>query len=386
MNNLSVIIPAYNIEEYIGFCIESILKQTYKCDEIIIVDDGSIDKTLEVCYEFSNRYKNIIVIEQKHKGVVSTRKHGLELASCDNVIFIDGDDYIENDMFESMMKYVDKYDYVSCGVYRHFSNSRILTIKDAYSGAYEKEEMKYVYSNMIYNFEKEMQQPMTPWIYNKVFDKKLALKIMNTIPKDIMYAEDSAFVYKYILRCRNAYFIEKPLYHYRYRARSVYHSINDKMLENNNIVYLCLKEDFEKQPEEYKLMLQLQKWIVIMTMNAINKYLGFADEVKILQYWIDVKDITGKRIVLYGAGAVGQSVYRQLIKKNENVVAWVDKDYEYYKNIGYEVTDLKGIEQLEYDIVLVAVRDEKLFYSIKNDLKDVINEMFIVWIKPELLY
>lgn len=384
--SLSVIVPAYNIDAYITECILSIQQQTLNCMEVIIVDDGSTDRTLEVCRDLSQKFDNIIVVEGQHQGVTAARKYGLNMARGKYVIFIDGDDYIEKDMFESLMKYAGKYDFVSCGVYRHFSENRVSIIKDTYSGEYFEKSMGEIFSRMIYDFDAKWQQPMTPWIYNKVFRRDIAIIIMNDIPVDISYAEDSAFIYKYILRCKSAYFIDKPLYHYRYRKESVYNSVNDKMLHNINSVYLCLKENFEKQPIEYRLIIQLQKWLVLLTMNAVNKYMGLDELVKVSQYKIDNAQISGKNIVLYGAGEVGQSIYRQLNQNNEKVVAWVDKDFNHYKMLGFNVCELSEIYRLNYDVVLIAVREEELYNKIKADLVQEIDENSILWIKPELLY
>ena len=89
---LSVIIPAYNVEKWIGRCLDSVLNQTFQDIEIIVIDDGSIDKTGEILDEYSLRYDQINVIHQKNQGLINVRETGIKLAKGEFIGFIDGDD------------------------------------------------------------------------------------------------------------------------------------------------------------------------------------------------------------------------------------------------------------------------------------------------------
>ena len=107
---ISIIIPAYNIEDYIGTCLDSLLKQTYKNLEIIVVDDGSSDNTGKIVDEYTIKYKNIKVIHKKNAGVSAARNSGLDLASGDYIGFVDGDDTVDEEMFEILINNAIKYD------------------------------------------------------------------------------------------------------------------------------------------------------------------------------------------------------------------------------------------------------------------------------------
>ncbi len=109
MNNLvSVIIPAYNSEAFIGGCIESVLNGTYKNTEIIVVNDGSADNTAKICDEYATRYSNIKVIHSENGGVSSARNKGIDVASGDYITFVDVDDKLTEDAIEVLVNTSEK--------------------------------------------------------------------------------------------------------------------------------------------------------------------------------------------------------------------------------------------------------------------------------------
>lgn len=102
---ISVIIPVYNAEQYVGKCIESVQAQTYTNWQMILVDDGSKDKSLEVCQRYAKNDNRISVIHQKNAGPGIARNTGIAKANGDYVVFIDSDDYIENEYFSLLSKH-----------------------------------------------------------------------------------------------------------------------------------------------------------------------------------------------------------------------------------------------------------------------------------------
>ena len=107
---VSVIIPVYKVEKYLDRCVESVCNQTYKDIEIILVDDGGIDKCPQKCDEWRKKDQRIKVIHQKNMGLSEARNRGLESSCGEYVIYVDSDDYIENDMIEILMTLIVKYD------------------------------------------------------------------------------------------------------------------------------------------------------------------------------------------------------------------------------------------------------------------------------------
>ena len=104
MNLISIIIPVYNVEKYLAKCLDSVLNQTYKNLEIILVDDGSKDNSGAICDEYAKRDNRIIVVHQKNSGVSKARNLGMSMATGDYIGFIDSDDTIEANMYEVLLK------------------------------------------------------------------------------------------------------------------------------------------------------------------------------------------------------------------------------------------------------------------------------------------
>lgn len=115
---ISVIVPIYKVEEYLSRCVDSIINQTYKNLEIILVDDGSPDNCPKICDDYAKMDNRIKVIHKENGGLSDARNAGMNVATGEYISFIDSDDWIENSMFEEMLNrmHEDKSDVVSCGV------------------------------------------------------------------------------------------------------------------------------------------------------------------------------------------------------------------------------------------------------------------------------
>lgn len=107
---ISVIIPVYNAAMYLRDCLESILNQSYKDLEIILVNDGSTDRSGEICWCYQNKYNNIRVVYQENQGVSKARNQGINLARGEYISFIDADDWLEKNYYECLLYLLTKYD------------------------------------------------------------------------------------------------------------------------------------------------------------------------------------------------------------------------------------------------------------------------------------
>lgn len=124
---ISVIVPAYNIERYIGRCLDSICQQTHKELEIIVVNDGSTDATGDIIENYAKLDSRIIVIYKENGGVSLARLEGIKRAKGEYIGFVDGDDEIKSDMYERLLNNALKYDaqISHCGYQMHFADGRI---------------------------------------------------------------------------------------------------------------------------------------------------------------------------------------------------------------------------------------------------------------------
>lgn len=129
MKKVSIIVPVYNAEKFIKRCVESILNQTYKNIEIILINDGSNDNSLKIINYYDEKYDNIYSYTQKNQGPGKTRNRGIDLSTGDYITFIDADDYIEKDYILNLVSKSDKKDIVICGYKRYDKNMNLIVEK-----------------------------------------------------------------------------------------------------------------------------------------------------------------------------------------------------------------------------------------------------------------
>nr|WP_263325069.1 glycosyltransferase [Neobacillus sp. Marseille-Q6967] len=162
---ISIIVAAYNVENYIEKCLDSIITQTYKDLEIIVVNDGSTDKTQEKINAYSMTDKRIIIINKSNGGLSSARNEGLEIATGDYIGFIDGDDYISEEMYEILLKEIieNKCEIAICAVLKVYNTytekdsfinrSKVLNKKEAIQALIEENYIKHYAWNKLYKAE-----------------------------------------------------------------------------------------------------------------------------------------------------------------------------------------------------------------------------------------
>lgn len=124
MPKISIIVPVYNVEEYLSRCIDSILEQTFTDFELILIDDGSTDNSGKICDEYSKKDSKVKVIHKENGGLSSARNFGIDVASGKFLGFVDSDDYIEKDMYELLYEDICKInaDIAICGIYDKYEN------------------------------------------------------------------------------------------------------------------------------------------------------------------------------------------------------------------------------------------------------------------------
>lgn len=211
---VSVIVPVYNVEKYLGRCIESILKQTYKNIELILINDGSDDNSLEICNKFSDTDKRIRVIDKENTGVSSTRNLGIELAKGRYLCFIDSDDYVENTYIEKLVCNVCENTVTFCGYFidTYKDNGDVLsTIRK-----YQENGSTAVKANLADVFH----QGFLSVIWNKMYDVEILRKNEIKFDKKLSLGEDLLFNLEYLKTgIDNFAFVDIPLYHYIKRGK-----------------------------------------------------------------------------------------------------------------------------------------------------------------------
>lgn len=220
---LSVIVPVYNVEKYLRQCLDSIVNQTYKDLEIVIVNDGSTDNSLSIIKEYAALDNRIKVIDKENGGLVSAYTMGFKYATGEYITFVDSDDWCELDMYSQMMPKFSEYniDLVICAydrVREGESNKVDLGISE---GLYSDKEKFYYKINQ--NFISAAR-------WNKIFKKSLLTKIFNNLDKSVNFAEDTMLTIPYMQKVNNYYYLDKVLYHYRVVDNSISTRFNENAI------------------------------------------------------------------------------------------------------------------------------------------------------------
>lgn len=206
---ISVIIPVYNPGKHLIKCLESIVNQTYRNLQIILIDDGSTDGSAEACDKYAEADKRIICVHQKNRGVSAARNKGIEMALGDFYYFPDSDDYLELDAFEYLLDLMVEHncDAVSFEFFATYSDhERENNLGESYYGLYDKKDAH------------RLVLTGTPFAWNKFFKKELVTATGNLsgikFREDIYRGEDSLFVHETFERANKVWFDNRPLYHY----------------------------------------------------------------------------------------------------------------------------------------------------------------------------
>lgn len=204
MHKLSVVVIIYKVEKYLNQCLESILNQTYRDFELILVDDGSPDKCPEICDEFALKDTRIKVIHQENQGSVSARWNGFLCASGEYVSFIDGDDWIDHEMYERLISMADQKtaDIVVTGYKEVFETETVLQRCYIDSGIYSGEKLEWLYKNAIYT-GKFYEAGINPSLWNKLIKRSLLLDDYIPADKAIKMGDDAAVCYPAIARAKS---------------------------------------------------------------------------------------------------------------------------------------------------------------------------------------
>lgn len=226
MNNLvSVVVPIYNVELYIKQCIESILAQTYKEIEIILIDDGSTDDSGHICDDYEKKFFQIKVIHKQNGGLGEARNTGIENASGKYIIFIDGDDFIANDHISNMIKGMKEYNVDACygGYCQQIHKEYISIINPMQNRLLDKEGIIKEFiprmcGKLDYHINDEVPMSVCMSIYKMDIINSNRLRFNS---EKRLISEDFAFNLDYLECSRKIYISDSCGYYYRYNNNSL---------------------------------------------------------------------------------------------------------------------------------------------------------------------
>lgn len=274
---VTIVVPIYNVEKYLEKCLNSIIKQTYKNLEIICVDDGSPDNSIEILNIFAKKDSRIKIIRQENQGLSGARNTGINNATGKYIMFIDSDDWIELDMVELMVTKMKKsnLDLVICGTFNNLSEKEYKTNNLDKIKKYIKNKTDGVSYFKIVTSKTNL---FTASSCNKIYRLNLLKKEQLFFPEKRLY-EDLLFSFKYLIYSKNIDIVEKPLYHYfTKREGSITNTLNLKDSNDTLFTLQNLKEFLIKE-KQYELLnsIEFKEYMFIWISRAVLFKLPFLE-------------------------------------------------------------------------------------------------------------
>lgn len=375
---ISVIVPIYNTLQYLEQCVGSILNQTYRDLEIILVDDGSSYLCGKACDEYGLRDSRIKVIHKENGGSTSARKAGLEIANGDFVSFVDGDDWIEPYYYEKMVSAQEKTgaDMVLSGHF-HDIGKDSRKVKDNFpTGVYTREQLlpALLYAGQFFEYG------IQPHMVTKLFKREILRKTQMCVDDHIVIGEDAAVVYPSVLEAEKIVVLDVCAYHYVQHPDSMTKREREDKEDIYGLLFAHLEKSF-KEKNVWEIMKpqlrQYRKYLLCM------HQISYFDE-KVLAPYGGIAG--GSKVVIYGAGVLGQKIHRYLMRKKEiSIVLWLDQKYEIYREKGLAVDAPNEILKVpEYDFILIANTVQSTAETIRHYLVDNgIDDRKILWFSEE---
>lgn len=280
MNELvSIVIPVYKVEKFLPRCVDSVLAQTYRNTEIILVNDGSPDKCPQICDEYAARNTQIKVVHKQNGGLASARNAGMRAATGEYVLFVDSDDWIDSNMVADLVEISEreKVDFVRTrakfanwpnhpdGAVCDFGNENMMR-----TGRYDRERI-----------EKEMLPICiaTPQITfgpivsagGTLYKRELLTDNNVAFYEDVKYSEDCIFNVKALMKCNAFYYLNEPQYYnYYFNNTSITKSYRADRWESNKTLIRRFEEDFGGNTG-YNIPQQLWRKRLFCILNSLNE-------------------------------------------------------------------------------------------------------------------
>lgn len=275
MSYLSIIIPVYNAENYIERCIKSICNQSFDDWELLLINDGSRDKSRKICEAFAKKDQRIKVYSKKNGGAASARNYGLNVAQGEYVTFVDSDDYIESGMYQNMLEIAGKYDcdVVMCDCIKEMYGTSSPFSHPIRKGFYNYDQLlaEYYPQLLMPNY---MEYPPTISNWLLVIKRKIIEENHISYPENIRFSEDLFFGSLVMSHAKSFYYMKgENYYHYVMNEGSVTHSLSEEKWEIFLSLYKKIKYTFMKI-EQYDFSNQIARCLLFFLYHSVNEVLA----------------------------------------------------------------------------------------------------------------
>lgn len=360
MNNckISVIITIYNMEQYLDKCIQSVLNQTYKNLEIILVNDGSTDKSFNICKKYAISDNRVVVVNKNNEGLVKARISGIMQAVGDYITFVDADDWLDSNAYQCVIDMSNKEDMISYGLIEDYNFKSVQKFDQIDERMYTRADIKNKILPNIFDARNFFTFNVLPNLVCKFIRREILCNCVNKVNSYVRMGEDLDFVVQSLRFAQTLRVIKISPYHYVQREKSLVRtSVGTESVIGlyNDLMSIESTEDnanWQQQVCIYmSFILQLKK------INMFIKNSSFFDKLK------------NKKIVVYGAGNYGCSFIEAAVNElGVSIEAVADSNW---KNIDWkdeEVIAPEKVMERDFDIIYIAILNERICQTVKSNL------------------
>lgn len=301
MIKVSIIVPVYNIESYIELCIKSIIKQTYKNLEIIIIDDGSEDRSGIICDEFAKFDSRIKIKHTQNKGLSAARNEGIRISSGEYIMFIDGDDFIELNAIKDIVDIIkdkENVDIIAGKKIKYYNDYK--KVSDDFTFDYRQIDGKNGIEVLTYFFEEIPSSMWAAWI--SIYRREFLIN-NNLYFTEGITSEDLDLIPRVYICSNNIAAYDTPFYYYRQlRPNSIINTVNSKRFYD--IIYIVEKYKLLLKENEYEY--EVKKSFLKQLANIYSSYvviLGYLPKEERDEVTNRMKEM--KNILIYAQGMKG---------------------------------------------------------------------------------
>ena len=395
MPAISIIIPVYNTKTYLKQCLDSVINQTFKDIEIICIDDGSTDGSLDILQKYAEKDNRFVILTQEHKGAGEARNKGMNIAKAKYIQFLDSDDWFELDMLGNMYINAEKYstDIIVCSS-RKVNDSGNIIEKDNPNNPIN---LTITPINKVFcarEFKQDIFTLLTPILWNKLYLTDF-LRSNNIKFSKLKIYEDVPFVHSSVICADKIFVLNKEFVNYRYNREGSL--ANLRSTKTIDVVTSCI--ELKQFLEQKNLFNEFENAYNLALKNHILSEISFCNEEQYKNFMTELKElipndwhklqssirydyitldylykiIGNKRVMLWGASLFIKHILEKEEKPFKNILGIIDKNSGSWGKMcgNYKIYPPEILNDLKPDGIILTVlsNNENIYKNLKQEIK-----------------
>lgn len=322
---ISVIVPVYNVEKYLSQSVDSILNQTYSNFEVILVDDGSKDRSPEICDKYAQADSRVLVVHKENGGQNSAIKAGIKHAKGEYLFFVDSDDWLEQNALEILYSLIKEYDadLSVANAFRERDCTYAFPLHNCEEGVYDRQKIEVmIFPDLLIRMTSS-KFCIAPSRCGRLFKKELVLRVLDYCDEEIRLGEDKLLTFPYIMLCQKIAFTNACLYHYRDNTASIsYAFCAERIAEQRKLISIL--EKAVKELSTFDFSQQLEAMTVEAVGLTISGFRGQVLNKKLKEMFLcAVKDETISKKIHPFPKTILEHIKYHLIMKRQGYILWL---------------------------------------------------------------